>query len=127
MIGLTPAAQIDPNVFRGVNPGYLTTGSIEQREALFYGKKGSFNPLVAEFDNFVRDTFSNGELQTLTKFIVPAPNFAGAVFTITGRDDVLFQHAERETTTFYPKARVLDFSGCKSCSMLKMVTDSCAI
>jgi len=110
--GLEPAAQVDPNVFPGLSAGYLTTESPETRAAFFYGANGTFDPLMLSFDSFSRDTFTTGELQTLTNQILPAPDFEGDVLTLTGNADVLFCNAQEacnnvngETSEFYAKAK----------------------
>ncbi|KAH8797915.1 hypothetical protein F5884DRAFT_687623 [Xylogone sp. PMI_703] len=85
---MTPAVDVFPQRFSGLAKGYVTPLSEQTREGGFYA--GAYDPTVPQKDYPIADTATMGELLTLEAgALMPAPEFSGSIFVVTGDSDVL--------------------------------------
>ncbi|KZV85089.1 alpha/beta-hydrolase [Exidia glandulosa HHB12029] len=115
-----PANEVDPARFGDLPSGYITSPDIQSRAAGFYGPEGTYDPAILAWDEAHKDTASAGEFAFLTQtkdgvVEVPAPNFKGDVFKVSGDSD-LFVCTEPKCANLakegpnYPVARSYEFA-----------------
>lgn len=85
--GPVPAVTFAPR-FANLSSGYIVTAKNEGRQVLLYGRDGTYDPSIANFDYDVQNTVAIGELGTETAPI--ASNYTRPVTIVTGEQDAVF-------------------------------------
>ncbi|KAF8518277.1 hypothetical protein BU17DRAFT_48833 [Hysterangium stoloniferum] len=82
----TPASDVDPGRFSGLDPGYITSPDINFR-TFFYGDTESYSPKVLQMDELTKDTGSRWMLPQISAVYAPANGFKAPVLMIIGEFD----------------------------------------
>lgn len=91
---LESASRLNPVRFSDLQLGYITPSKESQRTELFYA--GAYVAAVAVWDYLWEDDWTIGETGTLD-FVTVATEYTGALYVVTGVDDILFCQTPKAT------------------------------